>query len=120
MLDSNPLIFSSIVIPYNTDLEDAELLLWALQCIVDLAAAVASLVDDEFGTADTTLVVPRWVSDTCVEHDGLMLVFVCHCSRNALPVCCGERTKSWLGRTRRKSVCPSVLVHFLYPSYACV
>lgn len=46
------------------DLEDAELLLWALQCIVDFADAVASLVDDEFGTSDTTLVVPRWVRRT--------------------------------------------------------
>lgn len=43
----------------TTGLEDAELLLWALQCIVDFAAAVSSLVDDEFGTSDTTLVVPR-------------------------------------------------------------
>lgn len=55
------------------DLEDAELLLWALQCIVDFAGAVASLVDDEFGTSDTTLVVPRWV-DVDVDADGSQYV----------------------------------------------
>ncbi|CAM9634277.1 unnamed protein product, partial [Ectocarpus sp. 13 AM-2016] len=43
-------------------LDDAELLLWALQCVVDLAASVGSLVDDEFGTSDTGLVVPSSVA----------------------------------------------------------
>lgn len=63
------------------DLDESELLLWALQCIVDLASAMASLVDDEFGTADTTLVVPRWVgspSPFCFAFDFLrfFLLFV--------------------------------------------
>lgn len=41
-------------------LDDAELLLWALQCVVAVSATVASLVDDEFGTADANTVVPRY------------------------------------------------------------
>lgn len=40
-------------------LEEGELLLWALQCIVDFAGAVASLVEEDVGTSDPAFVVPR-------------------------------------------------------------
>ncbi len=56
-----PLLPPPPTFPHPADLDESELLLWALQCIVDLASAMASLVDDEFGTSDTTLVVPRSV-----------------------------------------------------------
>lgn len=40
-------------------LDDAELLLWALQCVVDFGSVVTSLVDEEFGISETSAVVPR-------------------------------------------------------------
>ena len=46
-------------------LDDAELLLWALQCVVDFPAALSALVDDEFGTFETGIVVPRFGSVRC-------------------------------------------------------
>ena len=46
-------------------LDDAELLLWALQCVVDFPAALSSLVDDEFGTFETGMVVPRCGAVRC-------------------------------------------------------
>lgn len=46
-------------------LDDAELLLWALQCVVDFPAALSSLVDDEFGNFETGVVVPRCGAVQC-------------------------------------------------------
>lgn len=46
-------------------LDDAELLLWALQCVVDFPAALSALVDDEFGTFETGIVVPRCGAVRC-------------------------------------------------------
>lgn len=40
-------------------LEDAETLLWAIYCLVGLALSLEEMVEQEFGTADKDMVVPR-------------------------------------------------------------